>query len=160
MKGKPLSKADKKIKKKCFTISQYKKKSIRRKAKTELLTPETEERLKTLIDIETIEKDGFSHDIWKNLSYEDKCALKQYIGKIFNSMAVEKEGKASHRERHRKIAAEIGKYEKRAIRKFFASKKNEIKQLKEEKNISGTEATDIMWNSLTDDQRHDWLGKQ
>lgn len=148
-------------KSKCFVVSQKIKKGPPRKDKPTCLplSIEMTESLNSKIDINAIERDGFSFDTWKVLTFDEKCSLRQYIGSLLNKIDVPKEEAAAHRFRKRKIALEVGKYEKKALHRFYNSRKSDIKKLKKEKSLSGTDSVNSLWNSLSSSEKHEWLNQ-
>jgi hypothetical protein len=119
------------------------------------LDPEMLERLSSVIDLADIEANGFSLDLWKSLSFEEKNSLPIYISLQFRTSSTREEKKKNQKQKQT-LNSIMLKYQKLAVRQFYLANKKKIKVLREEHSISGNKATDMLWNTLSSEEKNDW----
>jgi hypothetical protein len=130
-------------------------KRVERKSSTESLAPEMLERLSSVIDLADIEANGFSQDLWRSLSFEEKSNLPIFISLQFRTSSTREE-KKKNQKRKQTLNGIMLRYQKLAIRQFYLANKKKIKLLREENSISGNKATEMLWNTLSSEEKNDW----
>lgn len=120
------------------------------------LSNETIERLNSLINIEEIERNGFTKDFWLSLSFEDKCNLPLFISSKFRKSSSREERKNNEKQK-RNLNGIVLKYQKYSMRRFYLTNKKKIKEMRKNDNkLSGNQATEILWNELSNDEKENW----
>ena len=142
----------KKIKK---TSKENVKKSEKKTSKEPRMNPQMLERLNTIINLEDIEANGFSQDLWRSLSFEEKTNLPIFISLQFRNSSTSEERKKNQK-RKQIFNGIMLRYQKLAIHQFYLANKKKIKLLKEENSISGNKATEMLWNTLSSEEKNDW----
>lgn len=142
----------KKIKK---TSKQIVKNSAKKSSNEPRMNPEMLERLRSVINLEEIEANGFSQDLWRSLSFEEKTNLPIFISLQFRNSSTSEERKKNQK-RKQILNGIMLRYQKLAIHQFYLANKKKIKLLREENSISGNKATEMLWNTLSSEEKNDW----
>lgn len=149
-------------KKKNSSVIQKKKKQTTRSnpssKKEDQLSSEMFEKLNSIIVIDDLENNGFSENLWKSLSIEEKLSIPIFISMKFRLSSTRNERKENEKKK-RILHGIVLKYHKNALHQFYLLNKKKIKKMKEESSISGNKATDMLWNQLSLEEKNAWYNQ-
>jgi hypothetical protein len=131
------------------------KKSEKTSTSEPRLAPELFERLSSVINIADIETNGFPEELWNSFSFEEKNSLPIFVSILFRSSETKEQRKRNQKQK-RVINGILLKYQKQALHRYYLTNKKKIKKLQVEKEISGNKATELLWNSLSSEEKNEW----